>query len=628
LTAGSEDGQIDPFKYVTPRKPPLLAQREGSPSDESWEGLSNHMSLPGTPTFVGIDLTLINSPSSAAGKDINSRRALQALQENFATLREHLSATSDRLSSNFEDVTTRLNRLAISGSSMDRRIGEANEFGADGAVTSAFDGLRFMHEQLDSSMEPFLKVPYAGLVAKFGKLETDFSVFTSTFSHDALESLKHDVMEKVTTNQDKTVKNFEALKDKFIRPMSQFYAVAMKRGGTIFDRLETLEDSAKGNSEDGNLFGAVSFMGGLTQIGEFGSPRHVTEFEKRMGDLEQANLALRTELETLKENQTSPLGGQLDGTSQDPRVDGLLTRLGLLEVQDGESIEIGTYKFTNVVDCEVFLLAKVPGPVLSAFCYDMVSLVHRVPKNGEALSPEAILSRDYTAHKGGFTHVGSAYIYSSMQQALPGPLGGTATHPLPGVKLFKEWDGEDGVSGKRAEITKSMDNTVRALLAMLVREFRGHPEALSVFQMMILQGQIHWQAYANFLAYTRNSCFRQCEDEKEAWLYPSEVGKGVLEEALKVRTVGGERSTTDKHTIQDAARMMWGALRCYKLMETFVLCDFEGHPQLAGYSIGHLFRNRVTMKHLDGLKTKITAIKTDLSATQGLAQKLKAKHGI
>jgi hypothetical protein len=146
--------------------------------------------------------------------------------------------------------------------------------------------------------------------------------------------------------------------------------------------------------------------------------------------------------------------------------------------------------------------------------------------------------------------------------------------------------------------------------------------------MMILQGQIHWKAYANFLTNTRNICFRQCEDEKEAWVYPCEVGKGVLEEALKVRTVGGERSSTETHTIQDAARMMWGALRCYKLLETFVLCDFQGHPMLAGYSIGHLFRNRVTMKHVEVVKTKVTAIRKDVDAVQSLAQRLKTKAGI
>ena len=74
--------------------------------------------------------------------------------------------------------------------------------------------------------------------------------------------------------------------------------------------------------------------------------------------------------------------------------------------------------------------------------------------------------------------------------------------------------------------------------------------------------------------------------------------------------------------------MMWGALRCYQLMETFVLCHFQGHPQLAGYSIRHLFRNRVTPKHIEVVKTKVAAIRKDLDATTSLTQKLKSKHGL
>jgi hypothetical protein len=175
---------------------------------------------------------------------------------------------------------------------------------------------------------------------------------------------------------------------------------------------------------------------------------------------------------------------------------------------------------------------------------------------GAAVLVKGILHGDYTAHKGGFSHVGSAYIYSSMQQSIPGPLAGAASHPIPGCKFFKDWDGEDGLTGIRAEITKSMDTTIQALMFMLNRGFRGHPEALAVFQMMILQGQDHWKAYANFMTNMRNVCYKQCKDKKEAWLYPSEVGKGVFEEALKVCTVGGERSSIETHSVQDAARMM------------------------------------------------------------------------
>ena len=120
----------------------------------------------------------------------------------------------------------------------------------------------------------------------------------------------------------------------------------------------------------------------------------------------------------------------------DPRVESMAGRLNLLECKDGESIRIGTYTFTNVVDCKAFLLTKVRSKVLLVYCYDMVSLVHCVPKTGSALSVEGILQRNYTAHKGGSSQVGLTYIYSLMQQAVPGPLEGASAHPFEGISFI------------------------------------------------------------------------------------------------------------------------------------------------------------------------------------------------
>jgi hypothetical protein len=77
-----------------------------------------------------------------------------------------------------------------------------------------------MHEQLEGAMEPFIKVPYVGLVSKFGKLEADLSMLNSRINHNKIDLAKHDIMEKVETNQNKTMKNFEALKTRFIGPMA------------------------------------------------------------------------------------------------------------------------------------------------------------------------------------------------------------------------------------------------------------------------------------------------------------------------------------------------------------------------------------------------------------------------
>jgi hypothetical protein len=70
----------------------------------------------------------------------------------------------------------------------------------------------------------------------------------------------------------------------------------------------------------------------------------------------------------------------------------------------------------------------------------MISLTHRA--EGE-LSTEAILSRDHNAKKGGFPNMGSAFIYTSIQQAVPAPLsngGGADLLPIPALKAFAVWD--------------------------------------------------------------------------------------------------------------------------------------------------------------------------------------------
>jgi polyhydroxyalkanoate synthesis regulator protein len=428
--------------------------------DDSWEGVQS-ATLPELPEFTAVDVATLNSPASGAGKDINVKRALQALQANFSTLREHLSTQSALLTNNFEDVTNRLNVLSVESSSLGRRIGIPDGFGSEDAVTITFDGLRFLHVQIKTVTEPFSRVSFTSVVDKLGKVESDLALLNTVRDQDELENIKHQVMYQVAENKKQTGNTFEMLKTRFIGPMAKFYGEAMSVKGTIFERLGAVEAAVKETSDDGNLFRAISYMGGLTSNGEFGSPRQTQALEKRMAEIEHKNLELTTELETLKEHRASAVANKIDLAPQDAKVDGLLARLNLLEVQDGDAIRVGTYTFTNVVDCEAFLSAKVSSNVLSAYCYDMVLLVHRVSKNGDAVSTEQILQRDYTAHKGGFTHVGSAYIYSSIQQALPAPLAGSAVHPLPGVKVFKEWDGEDGVTGKRADVTAPLPTRCR-----------------------------------------------------------------------------------------------------------------------------------------------------------------------
>ncbi len=121
---------------------------------------------------------------------------------------------------------------------------------------------------------------------------------------------------------------------------------------------------------------------------------------------------------------------------------------------------------------------------------------------------------------------------------------------------------------------------------------------------------------------------KQDGNAEEAWLYSIEVGRGVWEECFEVRSVGSERSTVGDHSLQDAGRMMWGALRCHQLMEEFIAASFQGHQRLAGYSLRYLFRNRVTHKEIEAFQSRLADQKTEVNGIQILQQKLRAKIGI
>ena len=230
--------------------------------------------------------------------------------------------------------------------------------------------------------------------------------------------------------------------------------------------------------------------------------------------------------------------------------------------------------------------------------------------------------------KGGFGNLNVVYVYASMQQSVPGPLAGTGTHPLPAVTTFEKWDKQDGIHGLRCEITKGVDHRASALLSLMKRQLRPHPEAYALFSHLVLTAPIHWKTLATYLTDRRNICFQQCDDSEEAWLYPCEVAKGVFDECFKVRNVGSERSNVKELTLQDAARMMWGVLKCHQLMEDFIFQEFQGHPKLATYAIGHLFRNRLAPKSLETVKGQLAKMQRDIKDNTTLANKLKAKHGV
>jgi hypothetical protein len=92
--------------------------------------------------------------------------------------------------------------------------------------------------------------------------------------------------------------------------------------------------------------------------------------------------------------------------------------------------------------------------------------------------------------------------------------------------------------------------------------------------------------------------------------------------------IGVERTSTKEYSLQDAARMIWGALKTHQLVDELIASDFQGHPLLAAYSLGHLFPHRISPNEMKALETKVAKVTKYQDVTAALTEKLKKKHGL
>jgi hypothetical protein len=348
-----------------------------------------------------------------------------------------------------------------------------------------------------------------------------------------------------------------SLKYRVLEPLAAVNRRLMDPWNTIFDPADEVEANLRGLNTDSNLFGGMSYDGafdGRTGA-ELGSTAQLSDLTRRLSELEVQNTSLTTALDELRTASLDhpPRPGDLPEVADDGTISCMLKRIDQLEAVKGDGVSMGVEHFRNLGDVKDFLRTKVPAEILLAYAFDWVSLVHVAEVADGTQSVEALLSRDHHANKGGFGHIGLAQIYSSMQQAVPGPLAG-ATGPT--------------------------------------------------------------------------ISFQQCGDVEESWLYPCEIGRGVLDECHKVRLIGAKRTSTKEHSLQDAFRMMGWALKTHQLMSELIASDFQGHPRLAAYSLGHLFWHRISPNDIKSLETKVSKVTKNQDATAALTQKLKKKHGV
>jgi len=584
---------------------------------------------------------LWKSDATDKSKFASVSESIYKIQDNFGIV----VANCDSASFAVDDLGQKLNKLVLEASSLRRNLSKPDALMIDRGISNPFDGIRELDERitdLDAQVKlPFSEVPYSEVLTRLG--EAELSIRMDRGSNVEIS----EVRERFGAFELQTTADLTTIRDGYLLPFHAFYKMCVEVDVPILARVGKMEREMRKVTLDAQSFGSIRYPGaGVMPTLDAGSSSLeqgslLRKVEARLEALEHANLGLERANAELKEklNDLQWTGGRgsdpiparvSEATSASLTSGGLIEeRLRSLESASSGSSTVrrGGFTFTGVDDCAIFLRQHVPEG--SFMGYDFVSLVHR--SGPEYSTGSEHLQREYQMGKGGFQSSHSAYIYLSMHQAIPEPLsgsGGSDPLPIPKLKSFALWDKGEGVTGLRHEITRKNQASVDMISSRLDAFSPRHNDGRSLFRTMLMDSQLHWQAFSSFLSDKHNSCLLQTGDAKESWLYPLEIGKGVLDELFKVRCIGAERNSVTAMDRMDEARALWGALLSHKLMDEFIASSFVGHSKLNKYSIQHLFKNRVKHKDLVTVQSSVDKVRADVKGLQTMQAKLVRKTGV
>jgi hypothetical protein len=202
-----------------------------------------------------------------------------------------------------------------------------------------------------------------------------------------------------------------------------------------------------------------------------------------------------------------------------------------------------------------------------------------------------------------------------------------AVHPIPAIKSFAAWDMLDGKTGLGPELTQQMALEYAKICAMIRVDCALHVNAMSLYEQLVVRSQAQFTSLSQFINNNYGQSYTNSGDKEEAHRFTMEVVGGLFQECYKVRCQAADR-TSMTYSVADAGRSLWAALQTTKLLNEMILMGYTGHPLLSPYTVSHLYQHRVARPELETLDTKIKSLTTEQRATDALAKKLKAKHGL
>jgi len=296
-----------------------------------------------------------------------------------------------------------------------------------------------------------------------------------------------------------------------------------------------------------------------------------------------------------------------------------------------ESVTLANMTFGSLKDTVNWVKMHVPGYSYEGF-HDIMSLLQMVTEPHIGFSDG--MSDAYLSQKVGFTSRISAIIAHSFRLELPDLFGKiTATSdksfPLPAVKLHKQWNPNDGVSGVLRYTNENLVFQVESCRSVISQCYENS-KAFDLASIMLSDSHSFWTRLSTWMNefLLKLTIVSSCS-ETEAWLLVASCVRGIFRELRKARLVA-QNAETISDSISSTGYFLWGALQAHRVMKSFITCNFESHPAITPIVNMHLFQFRVPLSLYKSQKDKITdlqnvvtQLKSDLDRLKNVVHKKK-----
>jgi len=305
-----------------------------------------------------------------------------------------------------------------------------------------------------------------------------------------------------------------------------------------------------------------------------------------------------------------------------------------MEQTNGEGIKVGSFHFNSYEDVNAWVLENLQeddyafGIFLD--CISVCELMCDTKRDGADMAKQIS-----SATGAGLASFNEAKALASFRHGIPTIFDGTADAPLPKLAKPEKWENlqryEPGLKSQikdfmKVGLTKTLEVSINKTKNVKARELAG------LMKMATIEW---WNAYCDNLSLTHSDLTTRAGlSIIESWDFATNEARRILVEVNGPRLVAldvGARLKSNRAEV--CSIVLFGMLKCHKVMQQFKEHDFKDHPSIGSERIKLLFNNLSvgatggggSAAGLTAVKNKADSALTAARTAQSLADAAKGK---